>query len=138
MKDYLKAFETFKVAMKTDDQDLTVINNYAYYLAEQGQELKEAERMARLVIEKEKKNTTYLDTYAWVLYKRGRYKESEKIMESIFRSSDKEDAEWYEHFGYIMKALKKCDKAIESWKIAYKLDSRKSLLLNEIQNCGKR
>ena len=76
MKDYLKAFETFKIAIKTDDQDLTVINNYAYYLAEQNSNLKEAEEMAKKVIEKEKGNTTFLDTYGWVLYKRGKLKEA--------------------------------------------------------------
>ena len=48
------------------------MNNYAYYLAEQNMKLKEAEEMARKVIEKEKDNTTYLDTYGWVLYKRGK------------------------------------------------------------------
>jgi Tfp pilus assembly protein PilF len=136
-KEFLKSFETFKEALKIKPDDAMILNNYAYYLAEQGQELKEAERMAKIVIEKEKGNTTYLDTYAWVLYKRGRYKESEKIMENIISSTDKEDAEWYEHFGYIMKAQKKCDKAIEYWKTAYKLDERKSSLLNEIKNCGK-
>ena len=136
-KEFLKSFETFKEALKIRPEDAMILNNYAYYLAEQGQELKEAERMAKFVIEKEKGNTTYLDTYAWVLYKRGRYKESEKIMENII-SSGKEDAEWFEHIGYIMKAQKKCDKAIEYWKTAYRIDARKSSLLNEIQNCGKR
>ena len=47
MKDYLKAFETFKTALKADNSDLTVINNYAYYLAEQNTNLKEAEEMAK-------------------------------------------------------------------------------------------
>ncbi len=38
MKDYIKAFETFEAAIKVNGDDLTVINNYAYYLAEQDQE----------------------------------------------------------------------------------------------------
>jgi len=137
MKDYLKAFETFKVAMKTDDQDLTVINNYAYYLAEQNTNLKEAEEMAKKVIEREKDNTTFLDTYGWVLYKRGNLKEAAKIMEGIIKSSDKQDAEWYEHYGYILKKQNKCSEAVENWKIAFKIDSSKIQLLKEIQNCGK-
>jgi len=137
MKDYLKAFETFKVAMKTDDQDLTVINNYAYYLAEQNTNLKEAEEMAKKVIEREKDNTTFLDTYGWVLYKRGKLKEAAKIMEGIIKSSDKQDAEWYEHYGYILKKQNKCSEAVENWKIAFKIDSSKIQLLKEIQNCGK-
>ena len=74
MKDYTKAFEIFEEALKTNNEDLTVINNYAYYLAEQNMKLKEAEEMAKKVIEKEKGNTTYLDTYGWVLYKRGKLK----------------------------------------------------------------
>jgi predicted Zn-dependent protease len=137
MKDYLKAFETFKTALKTDNEDLTVINNYAYYLAEQNTDLKEAEEMARRVIEKENGNTTFLDTYGWVLYKRGKLKEAAKVMESIIKSGDKPDAVWYEHYGYILKKQRKCTEAVENWNIALKIDSTKSELLKEIENCGK-
>ena len=137
MKDYLKAFETFETAIKTNGDDLTVINNYAYYLAEQNRNLKEAEEMARKVIEKEKNNSTYLDTYAWVLYKRGKLKEAAKIMEGIINSGEAPDAEWYEHYGFILSGLHNCAKAIESWNYALKLDSTKLDLKEEIINCEK-
>jgi Tfp pilus assembly protein PilF len=137
MKDYLNAFETFRTAMKTDNEDLTVINNYAYYLAEQNTNLKEAEEMAKKVIEKEKGNTTFLDTYGWVLYKRGKLKEAAKVMESVINSGEKPDAVWYEHYGYILKKEKKCEEAINNWNRSFKLDSTKTELLKEIQNCGK-
>ena len=137
MKDYLKAFETFKTALKTDNNDLTVINNYAYYLAEQNSNLKEAEEMAKRVIEKEKRNPTFLDTYGWVLYKRGKLKDAARVMESIITSGDKPDAVWYEHYGYILKKEKRCKEAVENWNIALKLDSTKTELLKEIENCGK-
>ena len=137
MKDYLKAFETFETAIKTNGDDLTVINNYAYYLAEQNRNLKEAEEMARKVIEKEKNNSTYLDTYAWVLYKRGKLKEAARIMEGIINSGQAPDAEWYEHYGFILSGQHNCAKAIESWNYALKLDSTKFDLKEEISNCGK-
>jgi len=137
-KEYNKSWETFKEALEQKPGDIMVLNNYAYYLAEQGQELKEAERMAKIVIDKEKENTTYLDTYAWVLFKREKYKEAQKIMEKIIIKGEKQDAVWYEHLGYIFKAQKKCEKAVENWKVAIKLDSRKTELQNEIENCGKR
>jgi Tfp pilus assembly protein PilF len=137
MKDYLKAFETFEKALKTDNEDLTVINNYAYYLAEQNTNLKEAEEMAKRVIEKEKGNNTFLDTYGWVLYKRGKLNEAARVMESIISSGDKPDAVWYEHYGYILKKQKKCTKAVDNWNIALKLDSTKTDLIKEIENCGK-
>jgi len=137
MKDYLKAFETFETAIKADDQDLTVINNYAYYLAEQNKNLKEAEQMAKRVIEKEKDNTTFLDTYGWVLYKRGKLQEAAKVMESIINKGDKNDAVWYEHYGYILKKQNKCIEAIKNWNISLKIDSTKTELIKEIENCKK-
>lgn len=137
MKDYLKAFETFETALKTDKEDLTVINNYAYYLAEQNTNLKEAEEMSKRVIEKEKGNTTFLDTYGWVLYKRGKLKEAARIMESIINKGEKPDAVWYEHYGYILKKQRKCAKAVDNWNIALKLDSSKTDLVKEIENCRK-
>jgi tetratricopeptide (TPR) repeat protein len=137
MKEYVKAFETFEEALKTNKEDLTVINNYAYYLAEQNKNLKEAELMAKKVIDKEKANATFLDTYAWVLYKRGKNKEAARVMEEILKTGAKLSAVWYEHYGYILKELKKCDKAIETWNQALKIDSTKTELLKEIQNCKK-
>jgi tetratricopeptide (TPR) repeat protein len=137
MKDYSKAFETFEEALKTNNQDLTVLNNYAYYLAEQNKNLREAEEMAKKVIDKDKGNETFLDTYGWVLYKRGKTREAARVMESIIGSGDKPDATWYEHYGYILKKEKKCQDAVKNWNIALKLDSTKVGLLKEIENCGK-
>lgn len=137
MKEYMKAFETFREALKTNNNDVTVINNYAYYLAEQNTNLKEAEEMAKSVIEKEKGNSTYLDTYAWVLYKRGKLQEAAKIMEEAISSGKNVDAVMYEHLGYILKKQKNCNEAIKNWNIAIKLDNTKTGLLKEIENCGK-
>lgn len=136
-KEFLKSYQTFEEALKLSPENIMIMNNYAYYLAEQGEELKEAERMAKKVIETEKNNGTYLDTYAWILYKRGKIREAAKIMEDIIKDGEKEDAEWCEHFGFIMKAMKKCDKAVEYWKKAQIMDLRKDYLSKEIQNCSK-
>jgi Putative Zn-dependent protease, contains TPR repeats len=137
MKDYLKAFDTFKTALKADNNDLTVINNYAYYLAEQNTNLKEAEEMAKRVIEKEKGNPTFLDTYGWVLYKRGKLQEAARVMEEAINSGKSTDAVMYEHFGYILKKQKKCSEAIKNWNIALTLDGSKTELVKEIESCGK-
>jgi len=137
MKDFGKTFRTYDEAMKINSSDLTVMNNYAYYLAELGMRLKEAEKMARMVIEKEKKNNTFLDTYAWVLYKRGKAREAARIMERIITSGDSDDAEYYEHYGYILKKLGKCREAIKNWEIAISKDESKSDLKMEIENCKR-
>lgn len=137
MKDYQNAFAVFEQAFQMGSDDLTVLNNYAYYLAEQNTKLKEAEELARKVVQTEKGNATFLDTYGWVLYKRGKLNEAAKIFESLIQGGEKPDAEWYEHYGYILNKQKKCDKAIEAWQTALKLDPSKTHLVTEIQNCKK-
>jgi tetratricopeptide (TPR) repeat protein len=137
MKNFSKSFETFELALKNNSEDLTVINNYAYYLAQQNTKLKEAEEMAKKVIDKDKGNTTFLDTYGWILYKRGKLQEAAKVFESIIKSGDKPDAVWFEHYGYILRKEKKCEDAVSNWNIALKLDSTKTELIKEIENCRK-
>jgi len=136
-KDFDKAFAVFDEAVKMNSEDLTVLNNYAYYLAEQNIRLKEAEAMAKEVISRADNNTTFLDTYAWVLYKRGKLKDAAIIMEKIISSGEKADAEWYEHYGSILKGQKKCAQAIEKWEIAVSIDTSKTHLIQEIRDCEK-
>jgi len=137
MKNYEEAFKAFDEALTLNNNDLTVMNNYAYYLAEQNMNLKEAEKMAREVIERDKENNTFLDTYAWVLYKKGKVREAARIMEKIINSAEKGDAEYYEHYGFILKKMRKCNQAIESWENAISLDKSKTNLNKEIENCKK-
>ncbi len=137
MKNYGEAFKAYDEALKLNNNDLTVMNNYAYYLAEQDMNLKEAEKMAKIVTEKDKSNNTFLDTYAWVLYKRGKAREAARIMEKILASDENNDAEYYEHYGFIMKKMGRCGDAVKSWKKAVLLDSTKNELQNEILKCGK-
>jgi Tfp pilus assembly protein PilF len=137
MNDYSKAFSTFDEALKYNRNDLTVLNNYAYYLAEQNMRLKEAEEMARKVVQTEKSNATFLDTYAWVLYKRGKNNEALKVMETIMNTSGVSDAEYYEHLGYMLKKKKEYEEAIKNWNTALKIDPTKTNLLKEIESCQK-
>jgi tetratricopeptide (TPR) repeat protein len=132
--EFSKAYETFDKALILSNDDLTILNNYAYYLAEQNTNLKKAEEMALKVIEKEKNNDTFLDTYAWVLFKRGKTKDAAGIMSEILKRQSS-NAEYFEHYGYILKELNNCGKAIEYWNMAIKADSSKSVLQREIENC---
>lgn len=137
MKNYQESFKTFDEALELNNSEVTILNNYAYYLAEQNMKLKEAEEMARKVIEKEKDNNTFLDTYAWVLYKRGKTREASNVMEKIINSGEKDDAEWYEHYGFILKKMGKCPEAVKKWEKAVSLDKSKTNLQKEIDNCKR-
>jgi hypothetical protein len=58
-----------------------------------------------------------------------------KIMEEIISGNEQPGAEIFEHYGYILKKQNKCEKAIENWEIAMKLDTTKNNLIIEIENC---
>ena len=135
MKEFEKSFEAFEEALSSNKDDLTVLNNYAYYLAEQDMRLKEAEEMAKKVIMKESENNTFLDTYAWVLFKRGKVNKASKIMKAIIDSVENPDAEYYEHYGYMLGKKKKCAEAVKIWESALKLDTTKTKLIEKIENC---
>ena len=134
---YNKSFDLFKKALAMNPDDIILLNNYAYYLAEQNRDLKEAEKMILKVVEKEKLNNTFLDTYAWVLYKQGKTRDAIKVMEDIMQRDNTPDADWYEHYGYMMKAVRKCDVAINYWKKSLELEPERNGLINAIESCKK-
>ena len=132
--DIKEASEKFDRALGIEPGNTLVLNNYAYYLAEKEIRLKEAQDMIEKCLSVEE-NITYLDTYAWVLYKRGKYRESEKVMIRIFESGNIEDGELIEHYGFIKKAIGKCEDAIVLWQTALRIDEKKTYLIEEIRKC---
>lgn len=132
-----KAFDKFAEALQLRPDDNLVLNNYAYFLAEKDTRLKDAEKMIEKVILSEPTNNTYLDTQAWVFYKLKKYKKAEAVMLLILNSGEKEDAEYYDHYGFILKGRNKCEQAVISWNKALELDNSKENLIKEIEKCVK-
>jgi tetratricopeptide (TPR) repeat protein len=137
MKDADAAYGYYEEALKLNPDEVLVLNNYAYFLAEGGRDLKKALKMAEKVMQTEGENSTYIDTYAWVLYKMGKYREAYKAMLRIFEKQEERDPEILEHMGFILKALGKCSEATEYWKLSVETDSTKTYLEEEILKCGK-
>lgn len=133
--DYDKAFSSYEEALRINPDESMILNNYAYFLSEQNSNLKRAEELILRCLKTES-NITYLDTYAWVLYKLGKYKKAEDVMKGIF-SEDIIDAELLEHYGYILKALKKYDEALIYLNASVTTDPSKTYLNKEIEECIK-
>jgi tetratricopeptide (TPR) repeat protein len=135
MGEFENSFVIFEEALTIHNNDILILNNYAYYLAEKGLNLSYANDMAKKVIQQEPLNTTYLDTYGWVLYKQKKYRAAQKVFLKIMELEDNPDAIYYEHLGYVYKARKKCGLAIEAWKTALELDGSNENLKAEILKC---
>ncbi|MDT8373698.1 MAG: hypothetical protein RQ737_06945 [Bacteroidales bacterium] len=137
MKDPDAAFGFYEEALKLSPGEVLILNNYAYFLAEDDRELKKALKMAEEVMRKEGDNPTYIDTYAWVLYKLGKHRRAWKQMQRIVDADEVNDAEILEHMGFILYELGRCEEAAEYWRTSLETDSSKSYLEEEIKKCGK-
>lgn len=115
-----KMYEYYDKVLRNDPENLYVLNNYAYFLSEEGLRLEEALKMSATTIEKEPKNVTYLDTYAWILYKLERYKDAKKWMEKVFSYNKYPQGINFEHYGDILYKLGDTEKAVQNWKKAKK------------------
>ena len=99
---YDKAWKAFDRSLAAEPDDMPTLNNYAYYLAEQGIELEKAERMSRRTIEAQPDNANSLDTYAWILHLMGRDREALSYIKKAIRL-DPESTTLQEH----LKAIEK-------------------------------
>lgn len=128
-----KAFENYENALKIDENNVVVLNNYSYYLSLERRDLEKAEKMISKCIELEPGNFTYLDTYAWVLFQRGRFFESKYIIErAIDNGGDKSDV-IVEHYGDILFKNDDIDGAFIQWNKSLDLGNKSQMLLKKIE-----
>ena len=113
-----KAFKAYDKALKVNPDYVYVLNNYAYYLSEEGKNLKKALEMSRKTIEAEPDNATYLDTYAWILFLQGKAAEAKPHLKHAMLYGGKESAVILDHYAEVLFALKEYDMAFIYWNMA--------------------
>ena len=106
-----EAFKSYEKALKIDPEELTVLNNYAYYLSLDRKRLCKAEKMSRITIEKEPDNPTFLDTYGWILYLRGKAAEAKPYFKHAMIYGGKDSAVILMHFSLVLEKLGEKDLA---------------------------
>ena len=114
----MKCFRAYYDALHYDENNIPVLNNYAYYLSLTGRGLDKALTMAHLAMSLDSGNATYIDTCAWVLYKMGRYHEAKKLMLRALSLDGQRDADLLAHYGDILWALGEKFMAETYWKKA--------------------
>lgn len=128
-----RAFDEYEKALKIDENDVMVLNNYSYYLSVLGKDLDKAERMSAKTIEIEPGNTTFLDTYAWVLFKKGQFLEAKFIIERAIDNMDEPSGVVVEHYGDILFKNGDISGALEQWEKAYEIGGHSDLLKQKIE-----
>lgn len=130
-----EAFAAYDSCLQWKPDNISCLNNYAYYLSLNNLNLKKAEEMSVKTIQAEPTSATYLDTYAWILFLEGRYEEAKMYIEQAISndSTDESSADVYEHAGDIHAMAGDIDKAVEYWKQAQKRGSESKILTRKIK-----
>jgi len=103
-----------KVLLINPDHDY-VLNNYAYYLSQRGENLEKAAKMAKHATELKPETPSNQDTYGWVLYKMGYYEEAKTWIERAIKNGAQDNPVILEHLGDIYWKLGEENKAIDLW-----------------------
>lgn len=132
MKRMDQAYKAYEEALKFNDKNVVVLNNYSYFLSLEKKELKKAERMSAQCIKLEPDNATYLDTYAWIFFVQGNYTLAKFYIESALEKDTTKSAELVDHYGDILFMSGEPDKAVEQWKKAKEMGKESEVLDRKI------
>ena len=131
------AYKAYDKALEYNENNINVLNNYAYFLSLDKEDLDKAEYMIGKCIKMQPKSSTYLDTYAWLYFQKGNYTLAKFYIESAISNGGGNSAEILEHYGDILFKTGNQDRAVEQWEKA--LEAREegentALLEKKIKN----
>lgn len=116
-----QAYAAYDSALVYNPTEVSVLNNYAYYLSLEGRDLDHAEEMSRITINREPSNSTYLDTYAWILFLKERYEEARRYIDEALKNDTTASSVLTEHAGDIYYRSGMAVEALDFWKKALEL-----------------
>lgn len=120
-----KAFKAYENALKVNPDYSYVLNNYAYFLSQEGRKLKKAEDMSYRALQLEPDNANTLDTYGWILYLRGKLSEAKLQFKKAMIYGGKDSAVILDHYAEVLFALKEYDLAFIYWNMALQKNAGK-------------
>ena len=132
MGDTLNAVASYEKALELDALNSGALNNYAYFLAQRGQDLDRAERMAALAVKDDPENANFIDTYAWVFFAKKDYQMALLYIKSAVEKD--EDNHLLEHYGDILWFNDDKDGAVEQWTKALETDPDNELLQRKVKD----
>ena len=116
--DLQKSWLSYDQSLRMKPSNDYVLNNYAYFLSVEGEQLDKALEMSKKTVDNNPKNATYLDTYGWILYRMGKYEDAVKYLADAKKYSENPSGEILEHLGDALFKTNDVDGAVLNWKLA--------------------
>lgn len=136
--DHSRSDEYFEKALNIDPNNISALNNYAYYLAERGEKLHKALLLITRANDINAQNPSLLDTWAWVHFKRGEYQEALEKIEKAIKYGGEHNSVIQEHYGDILQKLGYYSRAHAAYNAALENADSKEPLLIKIRNLPNR
>ena len=115
--DFAASDRNYDNSLLINPNNITVLNNYSYYLSLRGEKLEKAEQMSKKTVDREPNSPSYLDTYGWILFVAGKYEEAEKYLKKAIESGGKNGV-ILEHYGDVLFKLNRQEEAKSYWQQA--------------------
>lgn len=113
-----ECYAAYDSCLQWKEDNVSCLNNYAYFISEEGGDLSRAEEMSYKTVKAEPKNSMYLDTYAWILFHEKRYAEAQIYIEQAIANDSTGAYIYLEHAGDIYIMLGDKVKATDYWRRA--------------------
>ncbi|KAA6350713.1 Beta-barrel assembly-enhancing protease [termite gut metagenome] len=127
------AYMAYDSALVYNPDNIGALNNYAYYLSIERQDLDKAEEMSYKTIRKEPQNSTYLDTYAWILFEKKNYSDARIYIDDAMKNGGESSDIIVEHGGDIYYMNNDKEKALTYWLKAKEMGSKSKTLERKIR-----
>ncbi len=128
-----EAYKVYDKSLQINGANPYVLNNYAYYLSLNGEDLDKAEEMARKAVNLDPANSSFQDTYGWVLFRQGKYKEAREWIGKAIGDKEGASGEVLEHYGDVLYKLGDTSQAVEFWIKAKKKGEASGLIEKKIE-----
>lgn len=132
MAKYDECFAAYETALKYNEKNILVLNNYAYNLSLLKRDLGKAEQMSGKTIAADPNNSTYLDTYAWVYFVQENYVLAKFYIEKALKNGGDKSDVIVEHYGDILVKGGNVEKGVEQWLLSQKMGNSSELLKKKI------
>ncbi|MEW6196857.1 MAG: tetratricopeptide repeat protein [Bacteroidota bacterium] len=120
-KEFIISDSLYNEAMKIDSNNVLILNNYAYSLAERKVRLEDALSMSKKAVEKEPNSASYLDTIGWIYFQLGDYEKAKINIEKAIEL-DSKNGTLMDHLGDVYFKYGNVSEAMKLWKEAYEID----------------
>ncbi len=122
-----QARDAYNQAIELDENNDVALNNFAYYMAEENENLEKAKEYSERALSIEPENAAYLDTMGWIYFKLGEYEEAKNYIRQSLETGEA-SATVKEHMGDVYEKLGEDDKARKWWERALEKDDTRTHL----------